>query len=163
MWPSTEPDSLESLFIFSFLSARTKLDDRKEWKWLICEIEQFKRQKNGGFREDFKGTTGGTLRVLLKVLPTAKFPYFRAKTRNQGLYLEVIVFPIFMSDCMGGDYPTSVNPLQLKQKLSNLKLSNFLFFPTALSNYTYPSLFFTALIIFEYCSSLCLYLPTAAL
>ena len=32
------------------------------------------KTKNGGFKEDFKGTTGGALRVLLKVLPTAKFP-----------------------------------------------------------------------------------------
>ena len=31
------------------------------------------KTKNGGLKEDFKGATGGTLRVLLKVLPTAKF------------------------------------------------------------------------------------------
>ena len=40
-------------------------------------------------------------------------------------------------------FPTSLGSFQLKQKLSNfrlsnLKLSNFSFFPTALSNYTYP-------------------------
>ena len=64
--PSTGPDSSESRFIFLYLSTRTKLDDRKDWKWLICEIEQFKRQKMEGSRRIF--------RVLLKVLPTAKFP-----------------------------------------------------------------------------------------
>ena len=42
-----------------------------------------------------------------------------------------------------GFFPTSLGFFQLKQKLSNfrlsnLKLSNFSFFPTALSNYTYP-------------------------
>ena len=42
-------------------------------------------------------------------------------------------------------FPTSLGSFQLKQKLSNfrlsnLKLSNFSFFPTALSNYTYPVL-----------------------
>ena len=40
-------------------------------------------------------------------------------------------------------FPTSLSSFQIKQiisnlRLSNLKLSNFLFFPIALSNYTYP-------------------------
>ena len=35
-------------------------------------------------------------------------------------------------------FPTSIGSFQLRSVLSNLKLSNFSFFPTALSNYTYP-------------------------
>jgi len=44
----------------------------------------------------------------------------------------------------GRFFPASLDSFQLKQKvsnfrLSNLKLSNFSFFPNALSNYTYPA------------------------
>ena len=35
-------------------------------------------------------------------------------------------------------FPTSISSSQLRSALSNFRLSNFSFFPTALSNYTYP-------------------------
>ena len=35
-------------------------------------------------------------------------------------------------------FSISLSSFQLKQKLSNFRLSNFSFFPTALSNFTYP-------------------------
>ena len=39
--------------------------------------------------------------------------------------------------------PTLLGSFQVKQKLSNFRLSNFSCFPTALSNYTYPCQTFT--------------------
>ena len=77
-----------------------------------------KDKKNGGFKEDFKGTIGGTLRVLLKVLPTAKFPKQSGQNTKSGSIFRGhsfysyqvaynglrLVDPIFMSDSMGGDY-----------------------------------------------------------
>ena len=37
-----------------------------------------------------------------------------------------------------GFFPTSIGSFQLRLALFNFRLSNFSFFPTALSNYTYP-------------------------
>jgi len=42
-------------------------------------------------------------------------------------------------DCLIENFPIPIRTFQLKWKLSNLGLSNFSFFPTALSNYMYPN------------------------